>query len=71
MLITYLIKETFMSEYCDDHTNCKGKITRLEKDSAHQWKKLDLMATKLNFILGGIILSPFIVAVLTLIIKNK
>ena len=60
-----------MTDFCNDHTNCVGRIERLERESEHQWKKLDSMATKMNLILGGIIISPFIVAVLTLIIKTK
>ena len=60
-----------MVDYCDEHSKCDNRISRLEKDSLAQWEKLDNITTKLNLILGGIIISPFIVALITLLIKTK
>jgi len=58
-------------KYCDEHKDCVGRISRLERDTQCQWSKMDKIATKLNIILGGIIISPFIVALITLLIKSK
>ncbi len=60
-----------MNAYCDDHTNCKTQLKRLEADAIHQWKKLDAMSVKLNLILGGIIISPFLVSVLLFLAKGN
>jgi len=58
-------------DFCIDHSDCTGRIKRLEKEQINQWKKLDDIATKLNLVLGGIIISPFIVTVLILLIKAQ
>lgn len=55
------------TEFCKDHSDCLSRINRLEKNDSVQWKKLDAISTKLNLIIGGIILSPFIVALITLL----
>jgi len=56
---------------CDQHSGHEGRIQSLEKDRNIQGKKQDDMATKLNLILGAVILSPFLVAVFTLLMKTK
>ena len=57
--------------FCKDHTDCIHRISRLEQEDKLQWKKISSMDTKLNLILGGIIVSPFIVSLITLLIKVK
>lgn len=55
-----------MQKLCDQHANHEGRMDRMEKDIGNQYHKMDEMATKLNLILGAVILSPFLVAVFTL-----
>ena len=58
-----------MKEYCGDHTDCVGRIGRLEKTTDDQWQKLEQISTKLNLIIGGIIISPFIVSLIMLLMS--
>ena len=51
-----------------DHT---PRIISLEKRINIHDKHLDNISTKLNLIIGGIILSPFLVALITLLIKSN
>lgn len=56
---------------CLSHKSIVERLDRVEKDLEKQQEKDESMATKLNLILGGIFISPFIVALLTLLIKTK
>lgn len=58
-------------DVCSCHSGMKTKVESLEKQSDQQWKKIGNLDTKLNLILGGVLLSPFIVAALTLLIRAK
>jgi hypothetical protein len=58
-----------MSPHCANHNDLLGRVRRMEKRQDVGERKFDSLATKLNLILGGIIISPFIVTVLTLLIK--
>ena len=60
-----------MDNFCEDHGSCETRITHLECRLGKHDKKIDTINTKLNFIIGGVIVSPFIVAVLTLLTKFK
>jgi len=66
---------------CSEHKSVIERLKRMEKElEKHKEKtsleldkqreKDDSMAMKLNLIFGGIIISPFIVALLTLLIKT-
>lgn len=59
-----------MDEFCNEHSNCSGRIERLEQGQSHQWKKLDNISTKLNIILGGILIAPFLISVFMLLMKT-
>lgn len=59
------------SDFCDDHARCDERISRLEKNDEYQWKRLNSISSKLNLILGGIMISPFIVALITLLVRTK
>jgi len=58
-----------MQELCKDHESHVIRIQKLESAVAEQWEKLDAIAAKLNLILGGIIISPFVIALITLLIN--
>jgi hypothetical protein len=58
-------------ENCVDHQRCEDRVVRLEESDKTQWDKIDSITTRLNLILGGVIISPFIIAVITLLIKVK
>ena len=47
------------------------RIERLEERMEKHDEKLDKIFAKLNLILGGIIISPFIVALLGLLMKVR
>jgi len=47
------------------------RLKRLEETQDKQWKVITGILTKLNLILGGIIISPFIVSVLVLLARSN
>ena len=60
-----------MANFCSDHTSCMERLKRLEETQDKQWKVITGILTKLNLILGGIIISPFIVSVLVLLARSN
>lgn len=58
-----------MNDYCSEHKSFEERIIRLERDGEKRDLKEEANSTKLNLILGGIIISPFVVALITLLIK--
>ena len=54
---------------CSDHGVCENRLETLETLTQHHQDIIDSIRMKLNLILGGIILSPFIVAALTMLHK--
>lgn len=61
-------------ELCGEHTGCLKDINNLEKSDSRQWKeinenrnRLDMVMSRLNTILGGVVVS-LIVLVLNLIV---
>ena len=57
------------SDHCSDHGVCENRLKVLETITEHHQNIIDSIRMKLNLILGGIILSPFIVAALTMLHK--
>ena len=57
------------SDHCLDHGVCENRLEALETTTGHHQDIIDSIRMKLNLILGGIILSPFIVAALTMLHK--
>ncbi len=56
---------------CDQHSGHEGRICSLEKDRRIHGTKLDDVSKKLNMVLGAVVLSPFLVALLVLLLKTK
>lgn len=57
--------------HCPNHVDLLERIKRVEENDRRTNQRIDPIVTKLNLILGGIVISPFIVALLTLLIKVK
>ena len=57
--------------YCDEHKEYNSRIKRLEQNDLNHDALIKEITMKLNLILGGIILSPFLVTVFLLLIKYK
>ena len=57
--------------YCDEHKEYNSRIKRLEQNDNNHDALIKEITMKLNLILGGIILSPFLVTVFILLIKYK
>ena len=60
-----------MREYCDEHKQTRSDMLRVEHRIDIYDTLIEQISRKLNLILGGIIISPFIVALLTLLTKKK
>lgn len=59
---------------CKEHSGCIARIENLEKESAEQWKglemtskRIDSMLTKINVILGGVVVACIMLAINLLI----
>lgn len=57
-----------MEDNCKEHSGCITNIESLLLSDKDQWKAINHVRTKLNMILGAVIVSPFIVTILTLLI---
>ena len=57
--------------YCDEHKEFKATIRNNEKRIDCHDKMIKEISMKLNLILGGIVLSPFLVTVFLLLFKVK
>lgn len=57
--------------FCEEHSHHEGRLDRMERDMESHRKKMDQMSTKLNLILGAVLLSPFLVTAFTLLLRAK
>lgn len=57
--------------FCSCHSGVKVQIKDHETMLETHDKKISTIETKLNLILGGVFLSPFLVAAFMLLIKSK
>ncbi len=55
---------------CKEHSGVVAEIEYIKEDVVKQGKDISRMDTKLNMIIGAIILSPFIWSVLTGLLKT-
>ena len=64
-----------MNELCNQHTGFKAKIEHLESDTSDQWtklgdldKRINSIFTRINFILGGVVVMTLSVLLHTLVL---
>jgi len=57
------------NSFCPDHTKHCSEIEDIKKEYCQQDKRIFAIEKKLNQILGGVILSPFLVALIMLLLK--
>ena len=55
---------------CHNHSGILNRIIQLEKEFLMESNRVDRIATKLNQILGGVLISPFLVALIMLLLKG-
>ena len=60
-----------MEDYCDRCEKIIASSERFEKRLDQHDSLIREISMKLNLILGGIVLSPFIIAAITLLMKTK
>ncbi len=49
-----------MDSVCKEHSGCTGDIETLKESDKSQWRAITRIDTKLNMIIGAILLSPFL-----------
>jgi hypothetical protein len=67
-----------MADTCNEHTGCLARIDGLEKSDGKQWESLekqgtriDSIMTRLNVILGGIIVAVLMLLINIVVIKTN
>ena len=67
-----------MVEKCIEHTGIEARIKHVEGDTSDQWdklgaqdKRMDSIFTRINFILGGIVVMTLSAVIHTLILLAK
>ena len=67
-----------MADTCNEHTGCLARIDGLEKSDERQWtvigaqdKRMNSIMTRLNVILGGIVVAVLLLLINVVVIKTN